>query len=181
LKYKKTRLLQFYLPIINQGLQIIALLTAALWAIWNWHQWNSDSLNTGINVDFDYKSKWLPSEKVCRYDVNFEVINMGKKRIDISSEVLEMIKAPTFNFDNHYMHIGGYLNDKEGESIYEKEQSIYVSKLDPEERYIKTISVFAKPDEEFGFIFEYKFMDEDDQMLHGFKLELDPCVAPKFK
>jgi hypothetical protein len=169
------------LTIVNQGLQVIAILIAGVWGGWTWYEMNGDSLKTGINIDFSNTKRWIPALEACSYEILMEVSNKGKKTVSFGHEELQLYVSPLISLDGLNAHVGDFLNHELQELVHTVKFPPNVSELEPEEKYIKGLSLIAKPSGKDGFKIEYFFFDENKLSLPGFELSLEPCLAPTAK
>jgi hypothetical protein len=167
------------ISIVNQSLQIVAILVAAVWAIWTWQKMNGDSMDTGLVIDFSYENKWIPDLEACGYQVNFEVKNEGYKTKEIKSEILEIYLAPLIKLENVHAHVGNYLDEVKQKSIKKVTYDSNHPSLNPKEKYKKGLTFVTKPSGINGFIFTYNYFDEEGRQLAGLTQSLEPCKAPE--
>jgi hypothetical protein len=80
--------------LVNQILQILAILVGGTWALLTWNLDTASSLSTGTAMAMSIESFWEPGSQACYVVTTIRIRNDGERDIVLRDGSMEVLKAP---------------------------------------------------------------------------------------
>jgi hypothetical protein len=161
----------------NQGLQIVALIVAGLWALWTWNQATAPALKTGLNLSGEVDSSWDASSNACQGDVTVTIENLGQRNIVVSRVEYHLLKAePPRLASNEAVKVVGTL--PKSTELVEKgdlDPRFLGGGYAPKVRHSQTLITIFRPDIKEQLWFKFEAFDPSGTSLDFWYGSIPAC------
>ena len=174
-KYKKFR---YFVELTNQGLQIIAILIAALWAYWTWEKTSAPLLKTGLSLSLDLDSNWKETSSACIGYAKVNIENIGQKTIHVSNVKYELKTADVIylNKNEKIKNIGTLPISSKTLEEGSFGDEFLTGGYDPKMKSNQTLSILFDPDiKEDLWIYVTVYGDNNERIDYWYDI-VPPCT-----